>query len=70
MSANRTIMIELVEGTAKFRNDPAVPRDFITEALERIEAGQEKVSRYPTGAPTLKGVYEVAARMYREHSVS
>ena len=29
--------IEMVEGAAKMRRDPVVPRDFITQALERIE---------------------------------
>ena len=55
-----TSLIELVEQAAKARNEPPVPRRYIEEALQRIDAGQEDVVRYPTGSPSLGAVYDVA----------
>jgi len=58
--------IDLVESSAEVRGDPKIPRDFITEALEKIESGEEDVVRYPMGGPSLKGVYEIAQRLYSQ----
>ncbi|MFA6295307.1 MAG: hypothetical protein WC666_02690 [Candidatus Paceibacterota bacterium] len=59
-------IIEAVEGAAKIRGDLPLPRDFISEALERVNSGKEIVLRYPTGRPSLKGVYDIALRLYNE----
>lgn len=67
---NDTEIIELVEGAALARKEPKIPRDFITEALERVNSGKEIVERYPTGAPSLKGVYNIASRLYKESTAS
>lgn len=59
-------LAELVEGAAQARNEPAVARQHIEDALRRIEAGQEEVAKYPTGKPTLKGVYDLATKLEAE----
>lgn len=43
--------IEMIEESAMIRGDDLVPRDFITEALERINSREEMVDMYPTGGP-------------------
>jgi hypothetical protein len=53
----------LVEGSAEARGNPPVERRFITEALQRIADKLEVVPRYPTGSPTLKGIYDIATRL-------
>jgi hypothetical protein len=58
-------LAELVEDAAKARNDAKVPREYINDALNRIERGQTEVERYPTGHPTLKGVYGIALELYK-----
>jgi hypothetical protein len=58
-------LIELVEEAAKARGDAFVPRDYIVEALEKIERAEIEVPQYTTGRPALKGVYEVALRIYK-----
>jgi len=60
-------LIKLVEEVAIERGDESVPRDYIVEALEKIELGDIEVKRYPTGLPTLKGVYEIASKLYKEN---
>ncbi len=55
--------IDLVERAAQARDEPPVPRQYIEEALRRIDAGQEEVTRYPMGAPSLKGVYDIAVTL-------
>ncbi len=62
-------LVSLVEGAAKARGDEAVPEQFIKEALRRIEAGDEKVGKYPTGQPSLRGVFVIALRIKNEESV-
>jgi len=59
-------MIDLIESSAEVRGDPKIPRDFITEALEKIASGEEEVERYPMGGPSMKGVYRIAHRLYSE----
>jgi len=59
-------LAELVENAAKVRKNLPVERKYIDEALSRIDAGQEEVDSYPLGGPSLKGVYEIAARIESE----
>lgn len=54
---------KLVEDAARARNNPPVERKYIDEALKRVETGKEKVQRYPSGAPSLLGVYDIALRL-------
>lgn len=61
-------LADLTIAAAEARNDPAVPRALIMEALRRIQNGQEKVQRYPTGLPSLKDTYDIAARLVNEPS--
>lgn len=61
-----TELIGLVEQAAEARGEPTIPREFVVEALQRIELGKESVRRYPTGAPSLKGVYDIASKLHRE----
>jgi DNA replicative helicase MCM subunit Mcm2 (Cdc46/Mcm family) len=57
-------LIPLIEAAAKMRGKPPVLRQYIKEALQRIDAGTETVSKYPnTGLPSLKGVYDIAAKL-------
>lgn len=56
--------IELVEQAANARNEMPIPRWCIEEALRRIVDGREEVSYwYPSGFPSLKGVYDVAVKL-------
>ncbi len=58
------LLADLVQAVAAFRQAMPVPREYIDEALERIQNGQEpEVKRYPNGMPTMIGVYEVATRL-------
>ncbi|PIR98331.1 MAG: hypothetical protein COT88_02350 [Candidatus Colwellbacteria bacterium CG10_big_fil_rev_8_21_14_0_10_41_28] len=59
---------ELVEGAAEARGEAPIPRDFIVEAMEKIELGEEQAERYPTGMPTLKSIFEVGKKLYEEFS--
>ncbi len=62
-------MAELVEVAAKARNEEPVPRDFINEILEKISSGEIKLTedeKYPTGAPSLRVVYNLAKKLYQE----
>jgi len=61
-------LIRMIEATAEIRGELPVPRDFIVEALERIGCGEETVERYPAGGPSLKGVFDIASRIYGAHS--
>ncbi len=57
-------LIELVEEVARVREDAPIPRDYIIDALRRIENGDVEVERYLVGSPSLKGVYEIALGLY------
>lgn len=60
-------LAELAEGGIKARGESSVPRDYLVEAVSRIEAGLEKnVIRYPTGVPTLISIAKVGRRLYTE----
>ena len=58
-------LTQIVEDAATLREEPSIPRKFIEKALSRIDNGLEleDVECYPTGEPTLKGIYQVAARL-------
>lgn len=61
---NQELMV-LVEQAAQARGErPLVPRSFIAMALEKIENNDEEVEKYPTGAPSLRGVYEIAVKLF------
>ena len=53
-------LVNLVEKAAEARDDPVVPREHIVKVLGDIDNGACEVERYPTGLPTLRGVYELA----------
>ncbi len=57
-------LIEFVENAAKVRKDTPLPREYIIDALKKIDNGDVEVERYPMGSPSLKGVYEVALELY------
>ena len=59
-------LVDFVEQTAQIRKEPPVPRDYILDALEKIEAGEIEVEKYPTGYPSLSAVYKVASEMYEK----
>jgi len=54
----------LVEAAAVLRGEDSVPRGFIVEALELVESGQKTVPMYPSGAPSLKAIYDLALCLY------
>lgn len=56
-------LTEWVEVTAEMRGDPAVPREYIERALALIKNGKEAVEVYPNGQPSMKDVYDIAARL-------
>jgi hypothetical protein len=58
-----SVLVDLVEAAAKARGDPFVPRAAIAAAIDRITEGWEKVRCYPTGAASLKDVYQFAAKI-------
>lgn len=62
--------IELVESAIEMRGEDSVPRDFISEALEKIERGEVEIERYPSGAPMLKAVADLARLLSRTPAVS
>jgi hypothetical protein len=60
---------EMVEVAAKARSEDPAPRDFINEVLDKIDSGEIGLSedeRYPTGAPSLRVVYNLAKKLYQE----
>ncbi|MEK7583763.1 MAG: hypothetical protein AAB490_00830 [Patescibacteria group bacterium] len=61
-------LIDLIEGAAQARGEMPVPREYIVLALTRIAEGAESVETYPLGSPSLKGAFDVAARLYAERA--
>ncbi len=60
-------LLNMILGAAKMRREPVVvPREFIEAAHERILNGEYEVYRYPSGMPSVKDIYEVAAALYAE----
>ena len=64
MGPKRAIQVEILAKSLKM---PVVGRDFITEALEQIEAG-EKPARYYNiyGEPSLAETYLLAQKLEAE----
>jgi len=59
--------IELVLNAAKARGEEiSVPEEFIAKALQKIEAGEAEVARYPNGSPSLKDVFDLAVQLWAE----
>lgn len=64
-------LIALIEQAAQARGEkPLIPRDFIAKALRRIENGEEEAEKYPTGAPSLKSVYDIAVKLFKARCTS
>ncbi|NQT22793.1 MAG: hypothetical protein HQ579_05055 [Candidatus Omnitrophica bacterium] len=61
-------IMRLIEAAAKARGDPGIPREFIVKALIKIDRGEEEVVRYPFGAPSLRGTYDIAAKLYKQET--
>ena len=59
-------LVDFVEQSAQVRNEPPIPRDYILDVLEKIEAGEIEVEKYPTGCPSSSAVYKVASEMYEK----
>jgi len=55
----------LVELAAEARGNQQVPRKFIDEAIAKIEKGEMKTEQYPSGMPSLRGVYDIALALFR-----
>lgn len=65
----RRSLLELVEESAQARNSPPVPKQFIEEAIRRVETGEETVDRYPvTDCPSLSAIYRIAAKLEIENA--
>jgi len=60
-------LIEMVENAAKVRKDATLPREYIIDALKKIDKGDIEVEKYPMGYPSLKGVYEIALGLYESN---
>ncbi len=69
MTEQKPSFAELVEGAAQARGNPPVARSFIEEALRKINANEVEVTKYPSGSPTLRAVYEVAVLLESEATV-
>jgi len=54
------MFLRIFEGAREARGDPAIPLRYVAEALRRFEEGQLDIPRYPSGKPTLKGLYDSA----------
>ena len=65
-STTKTGWIDLIEAKANIRGDPIVPRDYIVEAIEKIERNEVLIERYPRGQPTFREFYRVASQLYEE----
>jgi hypothetical protein len=59
-------IVEMVNGAAQARGDVELTTEAIVEAFGRVEAGIVECARYPSGAPTLTGLYEIAAEIQGE----
>lgn len=56
-------IVDMVNGAARARGEPELDPKAIEEASERVESGMADCPRYPTGAPSLKGLYEIAKEL-------
>jgi len=57
-------LVGIVEEAADVRGDPKVPRDYVVDAVERVESGKEEVQRFESGFPSPQDIYDLAARLY------
>ncbi len=65
----RDRFIHLVEIAARWRGEAELPRERIEQALMRAMSDEAKVRRYPSGMPSLKGVYDIAAGKLTEITI-
>lgn len=61
----RDRMVEMVEKAAGMRGDAIVPSEFTHQAIEMVQTGKAKVEQYSGGEPTLKGVYDLALKLFQ-----
>ena len=54
---------EMVNGAATARGEPVLPENVIEEAYSRVKIGIAECHKYPTGEPSLKGIYEIAKEL-------
>lgn len=59
-------LAQFAQNAARLRGDPEVELRFFTEAVAQIERSAVSVERYPSGSPTVKGIYEIAVRLAEE----
>jgi hypothetical protein len=64
---NRTQIINLVEEAARMRGNEPLSREYIVDALERIDRGEVEVRTY-MGIPSLRGIYETALDIERKRN--
>lgn len=57
-------IVETVELATRLRGDAPVADWRIKEALRRIEAGEVKVNKYPSGMPLPTEVHRIALKMF------
>ena len=65
LSHKEALIIE-VEGVVVQRGDTPVPANLIAQAIDLINLGVEQVARYPDGKPSLRAVYKIAWRIFKE----
>ncbi len=58
-------MVDMVEKAAGMRGDAIIPSEFTRKALEMAEKGEVEIERYPLGAPTLKGIYDLSLKLFQ-----
>lgn len=64
---NKINLINLIMEAAQSRGDREVSEKYIEKALVMIDSGEMKVAMYPTGFPSLKGVYDLALELMLTH---
>lgn len=66
MNVNVIEFANLVELEAQQRGDPAVPRQYIDEALQQIQEGVIFHLELPSNTPLTQGVYHIARYLQQE----
>ncbi|MFZ2154092.1 MAG: hypothetical protein WAV16_02560 [Candidatus Moraniibacteriota bacterium] len=64
---NKKGLVDLVMDAAQARRDKEVPEGYIEKALEMIASGERNVPMYPTGLPSLRGVYDLAHELMLQY---
>ena len=59
-------LVGLVEDAARARRETPIPRKFIISTLQKIEAGEVEVERFPMGNPSLKSIFNIATKLYEK----